>query len=126
MILNITSDYKYYIMVCAIFGPHRSIVKQWTKFEEAFLKLSSLDGEAGPKRLFQSFIQFFVNKYPEQQKFAATFCNVLYEQCVFADEFFIKWFGKKQSLDKDCILYDRSAERTFRGLIADFVTYIQE
>ena len=34
--LNITPEYKLYISLCGIFGPHRNIVKHWDKFEAVF------------------------------------------------------------------------------------------
>lgn len=48
------------------------------------------------------------------QKYAQTFMKILYDQEVFSDEFIIKWFNRKQKLDKTCALYDRKAEKLFR------------
>lgn len=51
LILNITPEYKYYILICGLFNPKRNIVKHWPTYEKAFLKLVQKDGEQGPKRL---------------------------------------------------------------------------
>jgi len=125
LILNITPDYKYYILICGCFNPKRNIVKHWPKYEKAFLKLVQNDGELGPKRLFQAIVLFFINKYPEQKKFASSFCKLLYDTSVYTDEFFTSWHSSELRLDKNCILYDRKAEKQFRGLIDDFVEWLQ-
>ena len=52
LVLNITPDYKYHILLCGIFNPKRSIIKNWAAYEKAFLNLVGKDGENGPKRLF--------------------------------------------------------------------------
>ena len=46
--LNITPDYKYYIMLCGVFNAKRNIVKHWTTYEKAFLELVQKNGELGP------------------------------------------------------------------------------
>lgn len=51
--LNITPDYKLYICMCGIFGPHRNIVKHWDTFEPVFANLVEADAENGTKRLMQ-------------------------------------------------------------------------
>lgn len=83
--LNITSEYKYYILMCGIFAPSRNIVKFWSKYEPAFLRLVKDDGKLGPKRLFQAIVLYFIVKYPEQQKWSNTFMRTLYDQSVFSD-----------------------------------------
>ena len=123
LILNITPDYKYYILICGIFNPKRNIVKHWSKYEKAFLKLVQNDGDLGPKRLFQAIILFFINKYPESQKFASALCKHLYDTSVYTDEFFTNWHGGEK-LDKNCILYDRKAEKQFKELINDFIEWL--
>ena len=50
--LNITPEYKLYIAMCGIFGPHRNIVKHWDKFEKVFMDLVEQDKEMGKKHLF--------------------------------------------------------------------------
>lgn len=66
LVLNITPEYKYYILLNGVFNAKRNIVKHWAAYEKAFLKLVSNDREAGPKRLFQAIIIFFSNRHPEQ------------------------------------------------------------
>lgn len=51
LIMNITPEYKYYILFCGIFQNKRNVVKLWSKYEPAFLKLVKGDGEIGIKRL---------------------------------------------------------------------------
>lgn len=50
--LNITPEYKFYICMCGLFGPHRNIVKHWDQFEGVFTNLVSQDEESGSKYLF--------------------------------------------------------------------------
>lgn len=45
--LNITPEYKLYIAMCGIFGPHRNIVKHWDKFEAVFTTLVGQDEDMG-------------------------------------------------------------------------------
>ena len=75
LVLNITPEYKYYILLNGVFNAKRNIVKHWAAYEKAFLKLVnnekaflklvSNDKEAGIKRLFQAIILFFSNRHPE-------------------------------------------------------------
>lgn len=58
-------------------------------------------------------------------KYAATFMKVLYDQEVFNEDFIIKWFNRKKKLDKTCMLYDRKAEKQFRGAIEAFVKWLE-
>ena len=83
--LNVTPEYKLYLCMCGIFGPDRNIVKHWDTFEQVFINLLETDPENGQKHLFQTTIQFFVNKYPDQQKFAAAFCKKLYDNSILED-----------------------------------------
>lgn len=119
--LNITPDYKFYICLVAIFGPQRNIVKHWDTFEAIFTSMAEQDEENGNKHLFQAIIQFFINKYPDQQKYAMAFCKKLWDNSIFDDEFFIKWHSRKLKLDKDSGLNDKSAEKAMRELITPFV-----
>jgi hypothetical protein len=48
----------------------------------------------------------------------------MYDEEVFSEEFLVKWFNKKKRLDKSCALYDRAAEKTFRGLIEKFIDWL--
>ena len=58
------------------------------------------------------------------QKFAASFCKKLYDNSILDDEFLIKWHSKKLRLDRNCILFDRSAENAMRRLLAEFITWL--
>lgn len=84
----------------------------------------SQDEEMGPKHLLQALIQFFVNRYPEMQKFAPALCKKLYDGSVLEDQLFVTWHGKTSKLDKDCALYDRKAEKTMRPLLDEFVAWL--
>lgn len=124
LVLNITPDYKYHILLCGIFNPKRSIIKNWAAYEKAFLNLVGKDGENGPKRLFQAIILFFINKYPQQKKYASSLCKILYDNNTYSDEFFKSWHANELKLDKNCILYDRKAEKQFRPLLDDFIQWL--
>ena len=51
-------------------------------------------------------------------------CKHLYDTSVYTDEFFTNWHGGEK-LDKNCILYDRKAEKAFKALINDFIEWLQ-
>ena len=122
--LNVTPEYKFYICLVGIFGANRNIVKQWDTFEGVFTNLVGQDEDNGAKHLLQAIIHYFVHRFPEQQKFAAALCKKLYDNSVVEDELFVKWHGKKLKLDRDCKLYDRSAENTMRPLLNDFIAWL--
>lgn len=50
--LNVTPDYKFYVLFMGVFNAERNIVKHWAKYEMAFLKLVKETGEKGIKRLW--------------------------------------------------------------------------
>ena len=75
--------------------------------------------------MLQAIIQFFVNRYPEHLKFAPAFCQKVYNNSFLEDQLFITWYNKTEKLDKDCILYDRKAEKTMRTSLAEFVAWLQ-
>jgi len=60
--MNITPEYKYYILFCGIFSQKRNIVKTWPLYETAFLRLIKADGEVGIKRLLQTIVLYFVKR----------------------------------------------------------------
>jgi len=122
--LNVTPEYKLYLCICAIFGPHRNIVKAWDTYEKVFTDLASQDAENGSKHLFQAVIQFFINRYPEQQNFAASLAKKLYDNSVIEDQLFIQWHAKHLRLDRDSKLYDRPAESAMRPLLNEFVQWL--
>ena len=122
--LNITKDYKFYILLCGIFHPKHNIVKNWSTYEKAFEKLVKEDGEKGSVHLFQAIVLFFIKKYPEQKKYAGTFCKVLYDRKVYTDDWLCAWHGGETKLDKSTILYDRKAEKAFKAEIASFIEWL--
>ena len=64
--LNITANYKFYILMCGIFTPQRNIVKNWAKYEEAFLQLVKETGALGGDHLFQSIVLYFMRRHVDQ------------------------------------------------------------
>lgn len=111
--------------MCGLFNPEkRNIVKHWKEYEKILLNLVQSDGKVGIKHLLQAIILYFVRKHPDCVKFAPTFMKLMYDQEVFSDEFILKWFNRKQKLDKNCFLYDRKAEKQFRGIIESFVNWL--
>ena len=122
--LNITADYKFYIVLCGLFNPKHNIVKHWSKYEKVFDKLVKED-EKGSIHLFQAIILFFIKKYPEQKKLAGTFCKVLYDRKVFTDEFLNSWHSGEIKLDKNTKLYDRKADKAFKAEVAPFIEWLQ-
>lgn len=74
--------------------------------------------------MLQCVIQFFINVCPEQQDSAAALCKKLYDNSIVTDELFVQWHGKQAKLDKTCAMYDRAAEKAFRPLIAEFITWL--
>ncbi len=100
-------------------------MKEWSKYESAFLKLIKGDGEVGIKRLMQTIVLYFVKRDPTQQKYLATFLKLLYDQSVFSDQFLIGWHSNSIKSDKKCALYDRKSEKVFRPLMNEFVEWLQ-
>ena len=120
-----TNEFKYYILICSFFPPERNIIKNWKTHEDSFVQLVSGDGKQGIKHFMQAIILYFIRKYPTQSQYATTFLKLLYDQEVFTEEFLIKWHMKKRKLDKNCKLYDRKAEQTFRELITPFIRWLE-
>jgi hypothetical protein len=79
LIMNITSEYKYYILFCGIFQGKRNVVKSWTKYESAFLQLVQADGEVGIKRLIQTMVLYFVKFDASKQKYVNALMKTLYD-----------------------------------------------
>lgn len=125
LFLNVTADYKYYLLFCGLFAGKRNVIQHWAQYEPAFLQLVQADGESGIKRLLQTICLYFVKRSPDSQKLVTTFMKLLYDQSVFSDEFVIGWFEGKTKSDKRCILYDRKAEKVFRPLLEPFCTWLQ-
>ena len=130
--LGFSAEFRYWVLLCGLFNikedpSGRNILKCWKDHEKAFLALVTQDGKIGIKHLLQAIIMYFTSRYAaEMSKFASTFMKMLVcDQEVFAEEFIIKWFNRKAKLDKACVLYDRKAEKAFRGLIEAFVNWLQ-
>lgn len=127
--IGFSPEFRYWLLICGIFNvtdAQRNILRAWKDYEKIFITLVQQDGKIGIRHLLQSIIQFFVNRFPaEMMKFAGTFMKLMYDQEVFSEEFIIKWHGRKAKLDKNCALYDRSAEKTFRAAIEAFVNWLQ-
>ena len=79
LIMNITPEYKYFILFSGIFNKKRNVVKNWAEYEPAFLRLIKADGEVGIKRLMQTMVLYFVKRDPSQQKFVSAFMKTLYD-----------------------------------------------
>ena len=77
--LNFTNDFKYYILMGALFSKSRNIVKNWKSHEKAFLEIVKQDGELGGKHLLQAFCQFFAKQCPSEKKYAPTFMKLAYD-----------------------------------------------
>lgn len=125
LIMNITPEYKYYILFCGLFQNKRNVVKTWAKYEAAFLQLIKGDGEVGIKRLMQTIVLYFVKRDPTQQKYISAYMRHLYDQSVFSDTFVIGWHGGSIKSDKKCALYDRKSEKVFRPLLDEHVQWLQ-
>lgn len=126
--LGFTSEFRYWILFCGLFGPEPTSnpVRLWKDYEKVFLELVRQDGTRGGKHLLQAVVLFFVKRHPaEMLKFSATFMKLMYDQEVFGEEFIIKWYNRELKLDKGCHLYDRKAEKAFKGQIEQFVTWLQ-
>jgi len=123
--LGFGPEFRYWIIFCGLFGPERNPVKHWREHEPLFLELVRQDGVRGGKQLLQAIILFFTRRHPELGKYAPNFMKLLYDQEFYDEEFIIKWFERKAKLDKTCALYDRKAEKIFRGLIEQFVNWLQ-
>lgn len=124
--MNITPEYKYYILFCGVFSGKRNPVTQWAKFEPAFLQLIKADGEVGIKRLLQTIVLYYVKFVPGKQKYISTLMKVLYEQSIFSDAFVSGWFNGDIKSDKKCALYDRKSEKVFRPLLSEFVEWLKQ
>ena len=122
--MNFSGEYRYYILICGLFNNDRSIVKNWSSYEKTFLSLIEADGKIGIKQLLQAIIIFFMVKYPDQQKYAATFMTLLYEEEIFSDDFLIKWYNRKLKLDRNCALNDRKSEKKFKELLEKFIEWL--
>lgn len=123
--LNVSSDYKYYILMNSLFNKDRSPLKNWDAREKCFLDLVERDGKVGIKRLLQVFVRFFILDCTELNKVGPTFMNKMYDQEVFSGEMLLKWHESSKSLDRHSPLHDRKAEKAFKELCNDFIEYVK-
>lgn len=49
----------------------------------------------------------------------------LLDEQILTDKFIIDWFDKTIRLDKEAGIYDKKAEKQFRDLIPDFMTWLK-
>lgn len=123
--LNVTADYKFFILFHGIFSPARNILKYWTKYENVFLSLVKEFGSVGGDRLMQTILIYF-RRNPDQQKHLVDFFKLLYDQSLYPDSFYVGWYQGTKKLDKNTILHDRKAEKEIKPLLADFIDWLQE
>lgn len=123
--LNVSSDYKYYILMNSLFSKDRTPFKNWDNHEKCFLELVSRDGKVGLKRLLQVFVRFFIIDCTELTKAGPTFMNKMYDQEVFSGEMLLKWYESNKSLDRHSPLHDRKAEKAFKELCSEFIEYVK-
>lgn len=57
--LNVTADYKFFILINGIFTAARPILTSWVKYEPAFLSLVKEFGNTGGDRLLQALMLYF-------------------------------------------------------------------
>lgn len=112
--------------LCGVFPPRRNIVKHWDVNEDLFLQLVRHDGALGLDHFMQSLVLYFIRIYKDQlSRFGPTFLKKLLDKNVISEKFLQDWFDKTIRLDKDSYLYDKKAEKKFRDLITDFITWMQ-
>jgi len=120
------NEFLYYIALCGLFPPQRNIIKNWSSNERVFIELVKMEGKVGIDHFMQALVIYFIRKHnSELGKFASTFMMHLLNECVLADKFIIDWYDKSIRLDKESGIYDKKAEKKFRDLIEEFVTYIK-
>ena len=54
------------------------------------------------------------------------FFKLLYEQNLYPNQTYIDWVGGKKKLDKNSALYDRTAEKEVKSLLAEFIDWLQQ
>lgn len=126
IMLNVMPDFKFYILVCAAFSPEieGSYQEKFDLIKEALITLQTSEG-TGMIHLFQSIVQFFVKRCPDQKPHASELCMIMYNESMIEDQFFIAWHAKKAKTDKTSILYDHKSEKQFRGLLDSFIEWLQ-
>lgn len=124
LIMNVTPDYKYFLLFCGLFQGKRNAAKSWPEFEECFLSLVQADGENGPKRLLQTIAWFYVKRCPDQQKYINALFRTLYDQNFLEQEMLVGWYQGKVRSDKGCVMYDKKVEKQFKSLLKDFIDWL--
>ena len=124
--LQLETDFLPFIALCALFPPQRNILKNWSKNEKLFIDLVQLEGKVGIDHIMQALVLFFIRKHnTELSKYAGTFMKKLVDENVMTEKYLIDWFDKTIRLDKDSNLYDKKAEKKFRDLIEQFITWLR-
>lgn len=123
--LNVLPEYKFYFLMCGIFGPKYSPVKHWEEHESVFEKLISTDPNKGSLNLFQSVLLLF-KSHPSMSPQLETFLHKLYEREVISEQLLLDWFYKRLPLDKHSILYPGSAhDQAMRALVTGLINVIE-
>lgn len=126
LVLNVLPEVRFYILLAALVHPKVNSGGVDATFEKHANVLSTLlaSDPKGDQHLLQAMIKYYVVKAPEKQKQAPALALYLYNSSVLADSLFIEWHSKKTKLDRGCVLSDVKAEKTMRGLLEEFVTYL--
>lgn len=124
--LNLSPEYKYYILMNGLFNIGRTPLKNFKKNEAIFKHYLKKDGEQGTKHFLQSIVLFYIRRFPDLQKEACSIMQYLVGQKYFVKEFLLQWNVKKQKLDKKCVLYDRKAEKKFKGVVEKFMEWLED
>ena len=91
-----------------------------------FLKLVKAEGKIGIDHFMQSVVLYFVRIYKDElTKYAQTFMKKLVDENILTDKFVIDWSDKTIRLDKESLLYDKKAEKTFRDMIEQFIEWLK-
>ena len=116
---NLTPEHRYYLAMCGLFNDSDlDVLEYWPKYEAVFTGLIAKD-KMGDQHLMQTFIQFFVNRYPSQKSKAIELCTKT--KTLFPELWFKEFGESKLKLDNNCILKDTKAENEFRKVIAAFL-----
>lgn len=122
---GLTPDYKYYILMCGLFNIARTPLKNFKKHEKLFKHYTEKE-ELGKKHFLQAIVYFFIRRFPDLQKEAASLMQYLVMNKFFAKDFLLQWNAKKLKMDKSSILYDRKAEKKMKGLLESFMGWLED
>jgi len=119
-------EFLPYVALIALFPPSRNIVKNWKTNETLFLRLVKKSGKLGKDHFLQALVLYFIRKYnAELSKYAETFLKKLVDEDVLSEKFLLEWNDKTIRLDKNSGLYDKKAEKKFRDMIENFITWLR-